>query len=180
MKFARIVRYILGAVCIGTAIYFVAWSLLNPDYAVGYPLLALAIAVAGVLIILSAIFDKDFNPDKGNVHEADVHEAHVEEETLHPDETTVANGIDVSKIPYKSKTIAILLCLFFGGLGLHRIYLGHIESGVILLFITLSLVIIVRGLMFTVGIFALGIFLIVDIFKIAVGKLKDGYNRPLV
>jgi TM2 domain-containing membrane protein YozV len=34
----------------------------------------------------------------------------------------------------KSKTTAILLCLFFGGLGIHRFYLGKVGTGLLMLF----------------------------------------------
>jgi TM2 domain-containing membrane protein YozV len=33
----------------------------------------------------------------------------------------------------KSRTIAVLLALFFGGIGLHRFYLGKARSGIIYL-----------------------------------------------
>lgn len=34
----------------------------------------------------------------------------------------------------KNKTTAILLCFFFGGLGVHRFYLGKIGTGFLMLF----------------------------------------------
>ena len=34
----------------------------------------------------------------------------------------------------KSKTTALLLCFFFGGLGIHRFYLGKTGTGLLMLF----------------------------------------------
>jgi TM2 domain-containing membrane protein YozV len=34
----------------------------------------------------------------------------------------------------KSKTTALLLCFFFGGLGIHRFYLGKNGTGLLMLF----------------------------------------------
>lgn len=33
----------------------------------------------------------------------------------------------------KNKIVAILLCFFFGGLGVHRFYLGKIGTGILML-----------------------------------------------
>lgn len=63
----------------------------------------------------------------------------------------------------KSKTVALLLCIFLGGLGVHRFYVGKIGTGIIYLF--------------TVGL--LGIGWIIDIIMIAVGSFRDQYDLPL-
>jgi restriction system protein len=58
----------------------------------------------------------------------------------------------------KSKTVALILCIFFGCLGVHRFYVGKIGTGIIYIF---------TGGLFTIG-------WIIDIIKIATGTFTDG------
>jgi TM2 domain-containing membrane protein YozV len=64
----------------------------------------------------------------------------------------------------KKKITALLLCIFLGGLGVHRFYVGKIGTGVVWLL--------------TGGV--LGIGWLVDIIMIAVGKFKDKQGNILV
>ena len=57
----------------------------------------------------------------------------------------------------KSKTVALLLCIFLGGLGVHRFYVGNIGTGIVWLL--------------TGGVFGIG--WIVDSIQIALGNFKD-------
>ena len=57
----------------------------------------------------------------------------------------------------KSRLAAILLCVFLGGLGIHRFYVGKIGTGILY---TLTL-----------GIFGIGT--LVDLIKIVLGKFTD-------
>lgn len=57
----------------------------------------------------------------------------------------------------KSKTIALLLCYFFGGIGLHYFYVGRVGRGILYVC--------------TLGILGIGYF--VDIVKICNNKFKD-------
>ena len=63
----------------------------------------------------------------------------------------------------KSKTTALLLCIFLGGLGVHRFYVGKIGTGIVWLL--------------TGGV--LGIGWLIDIIMIAVGKFKDKQGNIL-
>lgn len=63
----------------------------------------------------------------------------------------------------KSKMVALLLCIFLGGLGIHRFYVGKIGTGIIWLL--------------TGGCF--GIDYIVDIVMIATGKFTDKAGNAL-
>lgn len=63
----------------------------------------------------------------------------------------------------KSKTVAALLCFFFGGFGIHRFYVGKIGTG-ILWFLTL-------------GFCGLGSF--IDFIVILCGSFKDSDGLPL-
>jgi TM2 domain-containing membrane protein YozV len=63
----------------------------------------------------------------------------------------------------KNKITALLLCIFLGGLGVHRFYVGKIGTGVIWLL--------------TGGVFGIG--WLVDIIMIAVGKFKDKQGNIL-
>lgn len=63
----------------------------------------------------------------------------------------------------KSKTTALLLCIFLGMIGAHHFYVGRIGMGLLYLF--------------TAGLFGIG--WIVDIIKIATGGFKDNVGAPL-
>ncbi len=66
--------------------------------------------------------------------------------------------------PPKSKLVAILLCIFLGGLGIHRFYLGYTLIGIIQLL--------------TIG--GCGIWALIDLILIAIGNLNDKDGQPLV
>lgn len=63
----------------------------------------------------------------------------------------------------KKGLVALLLCLFLGGLGVHRFYVGKAGTGVLMLL--------------TLG--GLGVWWLIDLITIAVGKFRDGQNRVL-
>lgn len=63
----------------------------------------------------------------------------------------------------KSKSVALVLCIFLGVFGVHYFYVGRIWRG-ILYFCTL-------------GLFMIG--WIVDIIQIAVGSFRDNAGAPL-
>jgi len=66
----------------------------------------------------------------------------------------------------KNTIVALLLCCFLGGFGIHNFYLGKIKKGIIYLVLNFVL----SGLIWIVCIY--------DAFKIAYGKSTDskGYN----
>ena len=64
----------------------------------------------------------------------------------------------------KSRTVALLLCVFFGIFGVHRFYLGRYAFGVLYL-LTFA---------------CLGIGWIVDIVLLAMGKMKDRNGYPVL
>lgn len=63
----------------------------------------------------------------------------------------------------KKRLVALLLCFFFGGLGIHRFYVGKIGTGIIWLL--------------TIGV--LGIGALVDLIMIAAGSFKDKDGKVL-
>jgi|TARA_Y100000739_G_C20209499_1_gene284848 TM2 domain-containing membrane protein YozV len=63
----------------------------------------------------------------------------------------------------KQKIVALLLCLFLGGLGAHRFYVGKTGSAV--------------AQLLTCG--GLGIWALIDLIMIALGKFTDKDERPL-
>lgn len=69
----------------------------------------------------------------------------------------------VPGISRKSKTTALLLCIFLGGIGAHRFYVGKGGTGILYLF--------------TVGFFGMG--WIIDIIRIATGSFRDEFDLPL-
>ena len=75
-----------------------------------------------------------------------------------------ASGSDaIPGISKKSKTTALLLCIFLGLFGIHRFYVGKVGTGLIY--------------MFSWGLFGVG--WIVDIVMIATGSFKDQFDLPL-
>ena len=63
----------------------------------------------------------------------------------------------------KSNVTALILCLFLGGLGVHRFYVGKIGTGVLQL-ITLG---------------GLGIWALIDLIMIIMQKFTDGEGNTL-
>ena len=66
----------------------------------------------------------------------------------------------------KSQVIALILCILFGGIGIHRFYLGYIGIGIIQLL--------------TLG--GCGIWALIDLIRIITGDLKPangGYDKTL-
>ena len=63
-------------------------------------------------------------------------------------------------ISQKSRLAALLLCIFLGGLGIHRFYVGKVGTGILWLF--------------TGGMFGIGA--LVDLILIACGSFKDKYG----
>ena len=63
----------------------------------------------------------------------------------------------------KSRLITLLLCIFVGGLGIHRFYVGKIGTGVLWLL--------------TAGCFGIGA--LVDLIMIACGTFTDSDGKPV-
>ena len=76
---------------------------------------------------------------------------------------SVVNCGTIAGVSRKDKTVALLLCIFLGCLGVHRFYVGKIGTGILYL---------LTGAVFGIG-------WIVDIILIAMGKFKDGFDLPL-
>lgn len=75
-----------------------------------------------------------------------------------------SNSGYTSLVSVKSKTIALVLAIFLGYLGIHRFYVGKPISGVVYFF--------------TAGVFGLG--WIIDIILILAGSFRDGMGFPIV
>lgn len=73
-----------------------------------------------------------------------------------------ARAVDPYASP-KSRLVALLLCFFLGGLGIHRFYVGKIGTGIVWLL--------------TLG--CLGIGALVDFIMIACGSFKDSDGQPV-
>lgn len=63
----------------------------------------------------------------------------------------------------KSWVVALLLCLFLGGIGGHRFYVGKIGTGILQL-ITLG---------------GFGLWVLIDLIMIAIGKFTDKQGHEL-
>jgi len=66
--------------------------------------------------------------------------------------------------PGKDWLTTLLLCIFLGGLGVHRFYTGHTVIGIVQLL--------------TLG--GCGIWSLVDLIMIAIGNFKDAQGNALV
>lgn len=64
----------------------------------------------------------------------------------------------------KSRGLALLLCLVFGIVGVHKFYLGRIGMGILYLL--------------TGGLFGIGV--LVDVLVLILGSPRDGYGEPLL
>lgn len=62
----------------------------------------------------------------------------------------------------RSRLCALLLCIFFGVIGVHRLYLGRTASGIVMIFL---------------GWLTFGIWPIIDLILIACGSFRDGEGR---
>jgi TM2 domain len=68
-----------------------------------------------------------------------------------------------AKISPKSEAVLLILLIFFGWAGLHRIYIGRMGSGILYLC--------------TFGLFTLGAFF--DLYLIIAGKFTDSNGLPI-
>lgn len=72
-------------------------------------------------------------------------------------------GVNGSGQAEKDWLVALLLCLFLGGVGGHRFYVGKVGTGILYLF--------------TAGVFGIGV--LVDLIKIITGKFTDKDGNPI-
>jgi len=64
----------------------------------------------------------------------------------------------------KSKTATLILCIFLGGWGAHRLYVGKTSSGIVQLL--------------TCG--GCGIWTVIDLFSILTDNFTDAEGNPLI
>jgi TM2 domain-containing membrane protein YozV len=76
-----------------------------------------------------------------------------------------ADGVNATKGFARNQLVALLFALFFGALGIHRFYLGKIGSGIVFFVLAMTSFLIVPGI-------ALLIWLLIDIIRIIMGRLK--------
>lgn len=94
--------------------------------------------------------------------------AHVQEAFSH----TTATGEEPPEVSPYSRTVALLLCFFFGLIGLHLFYTGYVGRG--FLYIVL---LIASPLLIGAPFVALLVLVVRDFIMIAAGTAKDSQNR---
>jgi len=88
-----------------------------------------------------------------------------------------------TNVSEKSRTTTLILCIFFGVLGIHSFYTSKIGAGISQLFICcLGLITLSDGDVEFLGLtaFVLSIWLTIDFISILIGKFKDGYNNKVL
>ncbi len=65
----------------------------------------------------------------------------------------------------KNRMITLLLCLFLGGLGIHRFYVGKVGTGILTIVTVFGFI---------------GIWPLIDLIMIAVGKFTDKSGQPVL
>lgn len=198
---SKVIRLLIGIPLVGVAVYFAVWCLQNPSDSMPYSIYAAVMFALGVILIASAIVDIIKNPyhpkDKNARYCANHPNVRTTEfcwkcgEWFCDDCLVPYDGahnwcnkcVRIDKlqkeaaakhIPYKSKTVALVLCLLFGAFGIHRFYLGKMD-GMIPLLITITGILIGRYFL----IVSAGI-AIVNLIQIASGSVRDNYERELI
>ena len=65
----------------------------------------------------------------------------------------------------KNRMITLLLCLFLGGLGIHRFYVGKVGTGILTIVTVFGFI---------------GIWPLIDLIMIAAGKFTDKGGQPVL
>lgn len=84
-----------------------------------------------------------------------------------------------STLSDKSKVAAALLSFFLGMFGIHRFYLGRVGSGVAMLVLSIIGWFTIGLLVGFVPLFIVGIWDVVDFFRILFNNLGDAQDRKL-
>lgn len=193
----RTFKIALGAVLSALGLYFVVWCFLNPADAMPYPIFAVALIAAAVFLLVSGIRGETHSDSEDGEHYCHLHRHNPATERcimcnqwtcdvgahrdsygrlicpLCHDKIARREYAEKNHIPYKSKTTAVLLAIFLGCLGIHRIYLGK-NSGFVFLIITIFT-------FWSVFIpLILELIALIDLITIARGEWQDQYYRDLV
>jgi TM2 domain-containing membrane protein YozV len=73
----------------------------------------------------------------------------------------------MTKKSNKTLLTTLLLCLFLGAIGVHRMYVGKVGSGIVMLLLSISFI----------GLIVSGIWAIIDFITIATGTFTDGEGK---
>lgn len=201
-KKMAIICSLIGIPLLTFGLYYFGWIIVNQDFTADYIAVGIICTLIGGVFVWGAVekFKQAAHPAPACHIHNDVESSGICEQCGKPfcgDCLTVINDklycpqclpeinkeieIDVSQIPLKSKTIAILLCFFLWFLGVHRFYIGHSRAGLAYLVATIVsiflywTVIIPRIVLLIEALAAL-----VDLFQIAKGSYLDSYGRKLV
>ena len=79
----------------------------------------------------------------------------------------------------KSRLVALLLAIFLGGFGIHRFYLGHTSSAIGMIALCVIGIITTAVVVGIILLIILGIWVLIDIIKIAIGTFNDKNGLPV-
>lgn len=201
----KIIMKILGILTFGLGLYLCGWGLFNQQIDENTTFGILFI-IAGLILFICSRNENQIqtesahNPQKPYcMNHADIESIAFCEICKKPLCTDCANEVHgkyycesckepflkkLEHIPYKSRTIAVILCLLFGGLGLHKVYLGYSSGSAILIFhiffLPTSILLTIPFMVYIPVTFILLIVGLADLINIASGKTQDVYGRDLI
>lgn len=167
MKIVKTLLYSLGVTFFVLGLYFIIWCFVNGEDT-EFVIQGMLFITIGIVLFIIGWAIVILPPDSTSAKPLKTAKVQTDDEEI------FVNGVNVKNLPFKSKTIAILLCLFLGLLGIHQIYIGNYLKGLTMLGATL---------LFGWTVIApiiVALVCLIDLINIISGQIRDEYNRQLM